>query len=135
MLIYCKMNREYPILPSKPPPASRPLPGKVRVPALSSVAAEMRVSRSKSNRKMRKSLAPDIYDEDVPPLMNAEQLERHESAIKDYMASKKKDKKNEKDAARLVLFQDYYKNKKMEVRDTSTVQEQDKTRRVEMGAK
>jgi len=95
----------------------------------------MRVSRSKGNRKMRKSLAPDIYDEDVPPLMNAEQLERHESAIKDYMASKKKDKKNEKDAARLVLFQDYYKNKKMEVRDTSTVQEQDKTRRVEMGAK
>jgi hypothetical protein len=34
-----------------------------------------------------------------------------------------------------VLFQDYYKKKKMEVRDTDTVQEQNKTRRVEMGAK
>jgi len=135
MLIYCKMNREYPILPSKPPPASRPLPGKVRVPALSSVAAEMRVSRSKGNRKMRKSLAPDIYNEDVPPLMNAEELERHESAIRDYMASNKKDIKKAKDDCRKVIFENYYKNKKMVVRDTSTVQEQDKSMRVEMGAK
>jgi hypothetical protein len=95
----------------------------------------MRPIRAKSESKMRKSLIPDIYSEDVPPLMNAEELERHESAIRDYMASNKKNKKNEKDAARLVLFQDYYKNKKMEVRDTDTVQEQNKTRRVEMGSK
>jgi len=105
------------------------------VPALSTVAATMRPIRAKSESKMRKSLIPDIYSEDVPPLMNTEELEKHESAIRDYMASNKKDKKNEKDAARFVLFQDYYKKKKMEVRDTDTVQEQNKTRRVELGAK
>jgi hypothetical protein len=66
--------------------------------------------------------------------MSTKKLEKHESALKAKIAARE-NKKNEKDAARLVLFQDYYKNKKMEVRDTATVQEQDKTRRVEMGAK
>jgi hypothetical protein len=66
--------------------------------------------------------------------MSTKKLEKHESALKAKIAARE-NKKNEKDAARLVLFQDYYKNKKMEVRDTATVQEHDKTRRVEMGAK
>jgi hypothetical protein len=66
--------------------------------------------------------------------MSTKKLEKHESALKAKVAARE-NKKNEKDAARLVLFEDYYKNKKMEVRDTATVQEQDKTRRVEMGAK
>ncbi len=69
-----------------------------------------------------------------PPLMSTKKLEKHESALKAKIAARE-NKKNEKNAARLVLFEDYYKNKKMEVRDTATVQEQDKTRRVEMGAK
>jgi hypothetical protein len=66
--------------------------------------------------------------------MSTKKLEKHESALKAKIAARE-NKKNEKDAARLVLFEDYYKNKKMEVRDTDTVQEQNKTRRVEMGAK
>ena len=65
-----------------------------------------------------------------PPLMSTEKLEKHERALKLKIAGREN-----KDAARLVLFQDYYKKKKMEVRDTDTVQEQNKTRRVEMGAK
>ena len=121
-----------PIDPSRSLPAFRPLPGIVRAPSLSTVAATMRRSRPESNNEMRKILAPPIpriYSKNVPPLMNAEELESSELPVR------LKNKKNEKDAARLVLFEDYYKKKKMEVRDTDTVQEQNKTRRVQMGAK
>lgn len=65
-----------------------------------------------------------------PPLMSAEELERSERPLKLKIARREK-----KDAARLVLFEDYYKKKGMKVHDTSTVQEHNKTRRVEMGAK
>lgn len=117
-----------PIDPSRSLPAFRPLPGIVRAPSLSTVAATMR----RSINEMRKILAPPIpriYSKNVSPLMNAEELESSELPVR------LKNKKNEKDAARLVLFEDYYKKKKMEVRDTDTVQEQNKTRRVQMGAK
>jgi len=73
-----------------------------------------------------------------PPCPKPPVIKRSSSplrSIKGYIENRKQNKKNEKDAARLVLFEDYYKKKKMEVRDTATVQEQDKTRRVEMGAK
>jgi hypothetical protein len=65
-----------------------------------------------------------------PPLMSTEKLEKHERALKLKIAGREK-----KDEARMVLFQDYYKNKGMKVHDTSTVQEHNKSRRVEMGAK
>jgi hypothetical protein len=51
--------------------------------------------------------------------------------IKNY----KKDRKEKVDAARMVIWEDYYRNKEMKVRDAATVQEQNKNRRVEMGAK